>query len=440
MSIGKDSQSTCYVLLFENPDYFAIQYYERIWRAFLARCRNPARADDLTQQFFERKVLEGKLLEKFRQSLESVMPEGGPTGVNASALPSFRKFLYRSVDNFYVDHYRKSKKHDAPNFDPQEHDGLVTAEARDLDPDALYALSVLHQAAQSVRNHFRKKNKPRHWELFESLVLAEYLTGATPVSLEELRQRHFPGSRDNQDIHNCLTTVKRVFQKVLITYFESESDDPATSDELFHEWMEIIRRSNASLHSALQAAYRTVDIPSADASMAASAGMVRYEGVDSRETDHPIDNDEMAILLSFRLDLPLHQWVNGDRMMAILPRKSTRASNELAARFRELSMSSLMDPDQSAAALMGTVSMIDVLRLVKDESKRLTKTGDGTFPKNIHKLFYTLAASIAAYCNDTRLSTLDERSMLSNLRWYLEQPWLDDRVRTLFREILAVRA
>lgn len=433
MSIGHHSQSTWYSRLFNESDYFAIHYYERVRRAFLSRCKNPELADDLTQQFFERKVLEGKLLEKFKEKLETV--RGDIDGNDpASAPPSFRKFLYQAIGNFYIDHYRKAKRKDRPNLDLQEFDNLVADEARNLDPDALYALSVLHRAIQSVRNHFRKKNKPHQWDIFESLVLEEFLTGREPSSLETLRAKYYPGSKDNQEIHNALTTVKRVFRRVLWTYFESESDDSTTCEESFAEWMAILKRSNASLHSALQAAYRSADLPSADASMALSVSMARGRELSNSNESDMCDDDEMSILLSFRLDLPLHEWINSDRMMELLPRKQARGGNDLLSEIRQLTMASLLESANANSGIPGELSAIELLSLIKNESKRLSKSNDTAIPRHIHSLFYTLSALIALERFGKKISSLDEETLSSNIQWYLKRPWLDDRARKAFRE------
>jgi len=116
MSIGHRSQTTWYSRLFNESDYFAIHYYERVRRAFLSRCKNQEVADDLTQQFFQHKVLEGKLLEKFKEKLEKLEGETDRREV-AAVVPSFRKFLYQAIGNFYIDHYRKAKRKDRPNLD-----------------------------------------------------------------------------------------------------------------------------------------------------------------------------------------------------------------------------------------------------------------------------------------------------------------------------------
>jgi hypothetical protein len=74
--------------------------------------------------------------------------------------------------------------------------------------------------------------------------------------------------------------------------------------------MAILRQSNASQFNLLHVAYRVAPLLAADMSQAAWVALVvdeRGAGGDYEEPPLVPDDDELSLLLSFRLELPLSE-------------------------------------------------------------------------------------------------------------------------------------
>lgn len=423
-TLATGSQHTCYSQLFNRPDYFYITYFDRVRRACLTHCRNESDADDMAQEFVLNKVMTGGLILKYQDRINQEAASGKKT-------TSFRKYLYHAILNFCIDQSRTRKRNLVQNHDPQMIGEYVAGEEKNLDADSLYAMSILHRTLQGVKNHCRKKKKEMHWVIFEELVLAEYLTGRKPKTREELRLQFFPGSRDNQKIDNALTTVKRIFQRIIEDSFEAEGETSATSHELFEEWMSILKKSNASLHSALQAAYR-VSSPVTN-SMAA----LNSENIVFSPRVEEIEEDELSLLLSYRMDLPLTDWVSVDKLMDLIPSKSPFMPGQNDSENRKLSMNVLMFPTQSEFGNLQKINVVELLKRIKNQSRQMANDRESNIPPQIYTLFYTLASVIAKYQYGETIYSLKGSQIQANIKWYLDKQWVDDQIRYFFKQSLA---
>jgi hypothetical protein len=94
---------------------------------------------------------------------------------------------------------------------PGESEALAAGPERTLDPDALYALDVLHQALQALRRHCERTGKPHYWVFFEETLLAEEFRGRRGRTRGELIEA-FP-SENAHHFDNALTTAKRAFRR-----------------------------------------------------------------------------------------------------------------------------------------------------------------------------------------------------------------------------------
>lgn len=423
-TLASGSQNTCYTQLFNRPDYFYITYFERVRQACLTHCRNENDADDMAQDFVLNKVMTGGLILKYQDRINQDVADGKkPT--------SFRNYLYKAILYFCIEQSRTRKRNLVLNHDPQIIGQCIAAEEKNLNADSLYAMSILHRTLQAVKNQCRKKKKEMNWIIFEELVLAEYLTGRKPKTREELRLQFFPGSRDNQKIDNALTTVKRIFQRIIEDSFEAEGENPATSQDLFEEWMSIIKKSNASLHSALQAAYRV--------SSPVSNSVVALNSIDmmSSPKDEEIGEDELSLLLGYRMDLPLMEWIRVDTLVDLIPAKSPFMPGQNDADNRKLSMNVLMFPTQPESENLLKINVVELLRRVKNQSRQMANERCDSIPNQIHTLFYTLTSVIAKYHYGQSISSLKDNTIKINIKWYLDKEWVDDQIRHFFKQALA---
>jgi hypothetical protein len=423
-TLSTGSQHTCYTQLFNRPDYFYITYFERVRRACLTHCRNDSDADDMAQDFVLNKVMTGGLILKYQDRINQEV-------ANGKKATSFRKYLYRAILNFCIEQSRTRKRNVIQNHDPQMIGEYVAGGERNLDADSLYAMSILHRTLQGVKNHCRKKKKEMHWVIFEELVLAEYLTGRKPRNRGELRLQFFPGSRDNQKIDSALTTVKRIFQRIIEDSFEAEGEGSANGQELFDEWMGILKRSNASLHSALQAAYR-VSSPVADS-------IIAKNSIDmfSSPRDESIGEDELSLLLSYRMDLPLTDWVSVDNLMDLIPSKSPFMPGQNDPEIRKLSMNVLMFPTHSEFQNLQKINVVELLKRIKNQSRKLANDQQSAIPEEIYTLFYTLTSVIAKYQYGKTIYSLKGSQIQANIKLYLDKQWVDDQIRYFFQQSLA---
>src|SRR5262249_33590628 len=129
-------------------------------------------------------------------------------------------------------------------------------------------------------------------------------------------------------LDNALTTAKRAFRKLipeLIPRGLSDLDSPA---DRFEEWLDILRHSNASQYHLLHLAYRVAPDLTEDMSQTRSTALIVTERAGSgpeASRDEPMlvtSADEMSILLSFRLELPLPQMLDPSELQKFIPPSS----------------------------------------------------------------------------------------------------------------------
>jgi hypothetical protein len=417
---------------------FCQAYYQPILRAICLMRIPEDTASDLAQSFLV-KAIEKDFLDHFRQVKERERQQGRTA--------RFRKYLYASLKNHVRDAFRERKVRTVGLADDAatalEGDPIVA-----LDPDALYALDVLGQALSALRRHCERTGKPHIWRFFEELILTDEFRGRPGLSREELLQ-DYPG-KDSQFIDNSLTTAKRAFRRLIeeaIPRGLRGDWDPA---ERFREWMEILRGSHASQFDRLHVAYRVVDPPDSKIPQAPSTALiipdldllkshVRYE-----EPPSEPDDDELAILLSRRLETPLWEMVDVNHLEPFIPRSSPlwhgvqpfhpggRARSE-----RLLCLLTLIDPLPEEALALEQIDLLGLLGRLKRTSKQYHHGRDPAMPDVLAKLLYTLVNVVAYVRTGSELHSIGSEKLAKNVRWFLNRSWLDSRLQSTFEEGLA---
>src|SRR5215217_4313096 len=165
---------------------FSLAYYEPIRRALRLLRVPDDEADELAHSFLL-KAAEKDFLGAFRAFQLREAQEGRRA--------RFRTYLYRSLQNHVADYHRRrtSRAHEH-DLGPGAAEGLVAPTDPSLDPDALYALDVLHQALQALRRHCERTGKPQLWVCFEELLLADEFRGRKGKTREALLAG-IPGAR-----------------------------------------------------------------------------------------------------------------------------------------------------------------------------------------------------------------------------------------------------
>ena len=359
---------------------------------------------------------------------------------------TFRKYLYTSLKN-YVRDTRHRGKMPAVSLDACEGTaGSIAADEVDsLDPDALYALDVLHQSIQELRRHCEQSGKAHIWMIFEETFLATEIRGRRPKTRPELLES-LPG-KDGQFLDNCLTTAKRSFRRIVTEVVPRGLSNGTDSNETFREWMEILRNSHASQFDLLHLAYRVSPLLHPDMSRAHSSAMIvgqevppqspeRYE-----EPSKDLGDDELKILLSFRLELPLVEMMDAAELNRFVPPSSPlwfkpedATDTPRTRRARPLCLMSLIEPTPQEASALAKVNVLGLLNRLKNLAKQLHQRPDHAIPEVISQLLYTLVNAVALVRHAAEIHTVGEPQMLKNLRWFLNRTWMDDRLRPLFHE------
>jgi DNA-directed RNA polymerase specialized sigma24 family protein len=427
---------------FESWDKFLDAYYEPIRTALrLIPSVGEARADDVCQSFFL-KMYERDILEK-RPTI---------TG-------RFRNWLYIAAKHHAVDEWRKVRRNveraDAflaiEPVDPRK-DGECDVQ---FDADEFYALSVLHMTVARVRKHLLEEGKSEHWMIFEELVLAPIIPGRVPKTREELLAM-FPG-QGPVFLDNRVTTVKRVFRRMLPALIPADPTENLTNEKRFDELIEIL---HASKTNRLWLAFLTSPTPGTDGSPSSSLELAESAaGIEPSGAVVSADvlQDELRILLGFWLEMPLYEYLDdlervGPAVEGIIresrhhgPRgERTRA----VAPFNLKEIVAATDPRIAAIPPEELTGLLERLKLFSKRVHRAVKLAaqlnaapvltrrDNSMPLEIAQVLYNLAGAMAlTHCQARIIGLADERYR-KNVLWMLNQPWLDTRLRPVFFAVL----
>jgi hypothetical protein len=424
---------------FESWSRFLDAYYEPIRVALgMIPYIGPEQAEDITQSFFL-KMYERDLLE------------------NRPAITGrFRDWLYIAARRHAIDEWRKSagrrlRRHGFEKRDPaapHEPEG----DDAPFDVDEFYALSVLHMTVQKVRRHLVEEGKSEHWMIFEELVLAPLIPGrATKTRAEVLAM--FPG-QGPEFLDNRLTTVKRVFRRILHAVLPADPTERSNPDLRLRELLEIL---HASKKNHLWLAFLTDPAPRSDASPGTSldlaARAVRHTHSDT--TDSPdIRDEELRILMAFWLEMPLDDYLDDLESLGPVMAGIIRDSRGCSSPGRRRSAG----PPLNLRRLIGEVDstippgeMTGLLERLKTFAKRAHRSLrhgrseeeargerrlDSAVPAEVAQALYDLSGALALSRCGTRIIGLTDDRFRKNLNWALDQPWIDAKLRTVLRSAL----
>jgi RNA polymerase sigma-70 factor (ECF subfamily) len=206
------------------------QYWSPVY-AFLRRSgQSVADAEDLTQAFLSKVVLERHLIDQADRNRGR-----------------FRSFIMSSLSRFVIDEYRHRRGRDgrrAQTFVPDDPNALAAAEPSEADEPAgafhrQWATAVLDRALTSVEASCRREGLERPWTAFEARVLRPAQQNCDPIPIEELIEQL--GAAGPQEIYSMLQTVKRKLQRELKAVVGETVDDPAEVDAEIDELREFLK-------------------------------------------------------------------------------------------------------------------------------------------------------------------------------------------------------
>jgi hypothetical protein len=424
---------------FQSWDKFLGAYYEPIRAALgLMPFVGEDRADDVAQGFF---------LKMFERDILANRPaiEG-----------RFRNWLYVAARHHALDELRKiqRRRERADAFDVHEpadprapHPGEAP-----FDADELYALSVLHMTVGRVRKHLLAEGKSGHWMIFEELVLAPLVPGRVPKTRDELLAM-FPGDAPIS-LDNRMTTVKRVFRRILPALIPADPTESLTPEQRFQELLDIL---HASSQNRLWLAFLLDPAPGPELSIGSSLDLAArstvFEGSEPILSPE-IHQDELRILLGFWLETPLGDYLDDLEGIGPAVARAVRRSRPSVpigrphAAAAPFNLRTFMDgapelpaiPPAELKALFERLKTFAkrVHRSVKHERAagrdpaRAAGRLDHSMPFEIAQVLYNLAAALALTRCETRIIGLHDAQYRKNVTWVLNQPWLDARLRPVF--------
>jgi hypothetical protein len=427
---------------FQSWDKFLDAYYEPIRTALeLIPFIGEGRADDLTQGFFM-KLYERGILE------------------NRPAITGrFRNWLYVAARHYAVDEWRKTQRRSerlgkfeiSDPADPRA-DG---AEDVPFDADEIYALSVLHMTVRRVHKHLLDEGKSEHWMIFEELVLAPLVPGRTAKSREELLAM-FPG-KGSAFLDNRITTVKRVFRRILPVLIPADPTESLTPEERFAELLEIL---HGSKNNRLWLAFLTNPMPGPEESTGSSLDLAQRsagEGIPAAEVDPDVVHDELRVLLGFWLELPMREYLDDVESVGPTVAAAVRDARPAGPLGRHRHASDPLNlkgliaatdpriaaiPPEELTILLGRLKTFAkrVHRSLKlgarVESSRAMNRRDNAMPVEVAQVLYDLAGSLALCRCGSRIIGLSDERFRKNVDWVLKQPWIDTRLRPVLVEAL----
>jgi DNA-directed RNA polymerase specialized sigma24 family protein len=426
---------------FKSWDRFLDAYYAPIRAAIgLLPFVGEGRADDVAQSFFI-KMYEHDLL-------------ANPPRITGR----FRHWLYSAARNHALDEWRKiqrRREHPDP-FDVREPVDSRAPGQDDgpFDADELYALSVLHLAVSRVRKHLLEEGKAEHWSIFEELVLAPLFPGRIAKTRDELLAK-FPGQKPVL-LDNRITTVKRVFRRILPALVPADPTENRAPRARFQELIDIL---GSSQRNRLWLAFLKDPLPGIDAPDSSGDLAARSTGKEASDATvcPEILEDELRILLGLWLQMPLGEYLpdleSVGRAVAAAIRDS-RPSGSSRGVPTLLNLRGLIEASHPRiVAIPG-----DELRVVCERLKTFAKRAHGatrrdrkdkrasaasaarlesSLPFEVAQVLYNLAGALALCRCDARIIGLGDDQYRKNITWVLNQPWLDARLRPLFQTALS---
>ena len=306
-----------------------------------------------------------------------------------------------------------------------------------------------------VRKHLLQEGKAEHWMIFEELALAPLIPGRAAKSREEILAM-FPG-QGPAFLDNRMTTVKRVFRRILPALIPVDPTESRTPEQRFGELLEILR---ASANSRLWLAFLADPSPDpaipGGSSVNMAAGPIGGEG-DAASVSPDILHDELRILLGFWLERPLQDYLDDEPAGpaavagAIRPPRPASRTGPSPPPRPPINLRALVEGTPHAGPALSPEELTPLLERVKTFAKRVhrprpveavRRDGRGAgqasgrledaLPFEIAQVLYNLAGSLAMTRCQARIIGLSDDRFRKNIAWALHQSWLDPRLRPVF--------
>jgi hypothetical protein len=98
---------------------------------------------------------------------------------------------------------------------------------------------------------------------------------------------------------------------------------------------------------------------------------------------------------------------------------------------RPFCLLSLIDPTPEEAEVLAEIDLVGLLGRLKSLAKQLRYRPDHSTPEVFAQLLYTTVNVLGLVRCGAALHTIGAAPLAGNVRWFLRQSWIDDRLRPL---------
>jgi hypothetical protein len=306
-------------------------------------------------------------------------------------------------------------------------------------------------AVGRVRSHLIEEGKSDLWMIFDELVLAPLIPGRVPKTREELLAL-FPGQAP-AFLDNRLTTVKRVFRRILPALIPADPTENLGVGERLQELLEILQ---ASKKNRLWLALLTNPMPGSEESPGSSLDLAAHSTADETHgamVSMDSRDDEFRVLLSFWLEMPFNEYLDDLEEVGPTVAAAIRDSRPWGSPGRRGNAATPFNLNRLIAAIdqMGTrIPSEELLRLlqrlklfvkqvhraskreIKVDAPRAEPRRESSMPIEVAQVLYSLAGALALTRCGARIIGISDDRYRKNISWVLDQSWLDSRLRSVF--------
>ncbi|HKD38496.1 MAG TPA: sigma-70 family RNA polymerase sigma factor, partial [Pirellulales bacterium] len=377
----------------------------------IKRRLTPEAADDLLQGFAVDRVLAERFLGHVDRSKGR-----------------FRSFMLRCLENYWIDHCRGRRE--ASSLDEAREVQLPARQTESPDVfDVAWAKQVLNAALRRMWDNCQSQRQAAIWGVFYQRVLRPTLHDAAAPSYDQIAAQF--GFASEQQAANALVTAKRQFRRALEDVVGDYVKNKTDLQQEIIELRVILSIAEPGDTSPTAIPGPPSDRPEEDSSLpiggfdeSALPGVLheskpsllaRLFGVEeSREAVwEPFDYENM---LSRLLKAPL-----ADALPGIDHRTIAAA------------VQSLPDATPATLTLFGVFAdsapPIDLLRAIKDWSRRSTRSKDSPLPLDVASLLYFASIAAAQVRRGEWISKLDPAIFHRGVEMFLAESWVGEPVR-----------
>lgn len=373
-------------------------------------------AEDIVQEFWTVKLLTPAPAEHLIAKYLAKRADSSTLG--------FRKYLGRSIKNFYIDQARQRGMRGSPlsinaleGWEPQ-------TPASEKDFDVVWASHILNDVVNTVREECERLGQLEMWRLFVRVTLGTNSDNQHPPSLALLAAEH--GFETAKQASNALQTIARKFRRALrlriADYLPTGdiADSDAAEREEIEQLLQILSQPGGVSVDILRIEQASSALPNGETTLHArspSSASFRFENLMTSKGDY-------SALWPALLDNTIAEYL----IESAMPCKPEWQ------RIKLFDLAKMSQPD------------LELLKLLRQRAKQVGAGGigraaacdiDDSIPMEFHAVLYLTAIAVARTQLGERITKSDDNDLKSRIVNALKYSWLDQRTVELFADLLA---